>query len=535
MDPRFGCEIKTDADNFFVDVKLSRQILLLRCKKYISRFKVQYDASEHHSGHAHRINTDLATTSNMAIYDVWKADDGYASLGEELCLDVSEWPSQKPNNSFTLRLEEMTHFDFNDRHVSQARNLLRLEKAKGRKDINHLEVHYTCCLDEKVRLAIEALLCCDDREWVSFTMQGINGMSDYYFRPAPLEDFMPLFLALKSVQTLTLYSCAWFRGHGLDAILKLLPTYTNLRELRLQGWQLDRVSIAALVDGCTQHQSRTITLLSLRSCAFLGEGTFDQLLNLLLSEHQLKTLNLSYCNLNDSQIVPLFRKLKHHRSLECLHIGGNKCVTRSSVLSVADLISDDSCLIKDLNLRALWASYSEEGLLRRMVDLSPLFKALGKNLSLRQLSLSENCIDTHDISQLAITVPRTAMRHLDLGDNPFTEKGASLLFKMVQSCTQLESLRFENHYMTYSCAGAIRAAILINHYTCRIPKDSKAIPLSLWGDILSRIGQSSSHPHCTDNVAPSLVYHFLQATAGDSGLPLSMQFAPHRKEAPTLR
>lgn len=465
----------------------------------------------------------------MVIFDAWHSDDGYSVQGDELDGDVHDWPDPSSDNSLTLRLEELTHFDVSTRIEARSRNLLRLKKAKERQDINHLEVHYSCLADQNHRDAVEALLNCDSRRWISFTMHGINGVADLYTRPAPLEDLTSLFVALRSVEVLNLFSLPWLRGHGLDAVLKTIPLYYNLRELRLQGWQMDQISIAALVEalhGLNLPNKVSLSLLSLRSCAFLGEHAFHDVVDLLTTAKDLQTLNISYCNLRDAQIVYLVQEMSRHPSIRCLHIGGNECLSSTSVQVIGDWLGMDNCQLWDLNLRALWAAYSEEGLLHRPVDLSSLYDAVSRNRSLQRLILSENFIEDVDASKLIdAIVQKGSLLHLDLGDNPFTEKGASALLMLSQRCPSMESIRFENIYIPYECADAIKAQTSINLFSNRLSKRGTTVPLNLWPNLIPCLKYGSGDKSYADEASPDLIYHFLQATTGDFGLQLSFQLA----------
>ena len=70
----------------------------------------------------------------MAIVDVWHADDGYSIQGEELSIKIKDWPEPEQAKYLTLRLEELTQFEVNERIKARERNLLRLDQAKKRKE-----------------------------------------------------------------------------------------------------------------------------------------------------------------------------------------------------------------------------------------------------------------------------------------------------------------------------------------------------------------------------------------------------------------
>lgn len=462
----------------------------------------------------------------MVACDIWHADDGYSAQGEELGVDVTNWPTPKPLASLTLRLEELTHFDVKAREEAKMRNMMRLGIAQDREDVNHLEVHYTCCVDKTQRIAIEELLSCDERKWKSFTMIGINGIGDVSGRPAAFEELMPLFLALRSVEVLNLYSCSWFRGHGLDVILSAIPLYKNLRELRLQGWQMDRVSTSALQECLCGHDSRQISLLSLRSCAFLGGDTFGQIVKMVSSIDTLDTLNMSYCSLRDSQIVYLVEMLRTHGALRKLHLGGNECGLDESVSTIADWLSSKDCQLRDINLRALWTAFSDDGLLQRSVHLCSLFSAIRQNVSLERLALSESQLEDNEIACLIAAIQgKSAFSHLDVSNNPFSNDGASSLLLLAKRYTKLQSIRFENDYVSYKCADSIKVQTRINLINGKIQGGEAHVPLSLWPRILQKVQDGTYCPSCTDKFSPELAFHLLQSTTGVFGLPLSVQAA----------
>jgi hypothetical protein len=423
-------------------------------------------------------------------------------------------------------LEELTHYDVNARIEARGRNLVRLNEAKQRKDVAHLEAHYTCCVDKIQLDALEELLTCDERQWLSFTLQGINGLSDFYARPASLESLTSLFMALRTVEVLNLHSCTLSRGHGLEVILKTIPFLSQLRELRLHGWQMDRISISNLILSLKEQDSKAVTLLSLRSCYFLGEDTFTALVSGLSSIEQLRTLNLSYCNLGDNEIIPLVHSLKSHPSIKCLHIGGNSCVTTDSVNAIADWVKEDSCQLQDLNLRALWIGFSEEGLVQRLVGLANLYHSLSVNKSLQNLTLSENYLENDDIDELTTALSSSpVLSFLDVADNPFEEKGAETLLRLVYGCRALESVRFENYFMTYRCADAIKTYARFNYADRRLVDRPVNLPLSLWPNALSRVQNGCGDRIYSYNGAPDVIFHLLQSSTGDFGLPLSLRIA----------
>ena len=462
----------------------------------------------------------------MAIYDKWDADYGYSIQGEELDLDATDWAPPDEKKVYTLRLEELTQYDISERVDARERNMFRLSKASQRSDIAHLEVHHTCLVDKIQREALEALLTCDGRVWQSFTLQGINGLTDLYSRSSSMEDFSSVFMALRTVKVLNLHSCTLNRGHGLEDILKTIPFLVELRELRLQGWQMDEISVSMLSEALREQKSKAVTLLSLRSCCFLGEETFDSVMRCICENEQLCTLNLSYCHLRDNDILPLIQALKKHPNLTSLHIGGNSCISSESVRAISEWIEEDSCRLIDLNLRALWVGYSEEGLLQRTVDLSGIFQSLARNLSIRRLTLSENYLEDEDMERLqSVLTQKDNLNFLDLGDNPFTEKAARVLLYLIQKYPSIESVRFENHYQRYRCADEIKPRARFNYVDRRLQRKSVDIPLQVWPHALARVQKQCSEKSFSEATAADVILRLLQEPTGNFGLPLSFRIA----------
>ena len=143
-----------------------------------------------------------------------------------------------------LKLDDITQYDYGERQAIQKQNRTCLIKAKQRHDIKHLDIHYTCIDKRIMDLLIDLLLSStppsssvtssrntDDKKhasptariWESFTLRGINGLGDLfnYARSTitSLEDLVPLFVALRNVKILNIYSCSQSRGHGLERLL----------------------------------------------------------------------------------------------------------------------------------------------------------------------------------------------------------------------------------------------------------------------------------------------------------------------------
>jgi hypothetical protein len=450
---------------------------------------------------------------------------------ELLQFDVANWPPYDVVKRYKLCLEDTTHYDVTAGLRSKERNLSRIEKAKSRPDIAHMEVQYCCCIDHDQRVAIESLLQYDGREWVSFTMTGINGIEDLYADATAAEQYLySFFLRLTTVKVLNLYSCISNRGHGLETILKAIPNFDQLKELRIEGWQMDGVSIRALAESLQFQHMKSISLLSLRSCLFLGEGAFNEMITAIHNVPNLEHVNVSYCNLGDNEIISLVNSLRAHPSINTVHLEGNFCGSQLSVSSIADWIKDPACNLHSLNTRGLWIGFSEEGLVQRYVNLMPIFDALSMNLNLRSFTISENYLEDNDVIQLAVALlesPDRKLTSLDVGDNPFQEAGARSLLEVVQTVRTLRFVRFENNFLQYSCADHLKLLAEFNRYDPLLLDNSAHIPMPLWSLALSRIQEQHSVNYFPDDTTRSMniLYRMLQSSTGPFGQQLLLRIA----------
>jgi Ran GTPase-activating protein (RanGAP) involved in mRNA processing and transport len=362
-------------------------------------------------------------------------------------------------------------------------------------------------------------------------MIGINGMGDFYSTPATAENLYSLFSALRNIQILNLHSSTLNRGHGLEVILKAIPWMDQLKELRLEGWQMDRISVSDLVESIKGQHKQSVTFLSMRSCLFLGEDTFLEWAAGLKDITKLRTLNISYCNLGDNEIIPLVEAIKSHPSIERVHLGGNCCRTQQSVSAIATLIGEQTCKLVDLNLRAMWVGFSEEGLVQRFVNLTPVFDALSENESIQHLTISENYLEDNELRQITkalLAQPKRQLKYLDVGDNPFEESGAKTLIELVRGLPALHDIRFENHFLPYRCSELVKLLSEFNHYDKLFSDKSVEIPLSIWPHAFARLqqqGVETSMP--SDQRATNHIFRFLRSTTGPNGHELSLQIALH--------
>jgi Ran GTPase-activating protein (RanGAP) involved in mRNA processing and transport len=271
----------------------------------------------------------------------------------------------------------------------------------------------------------------------------------------------------------------------------------------------------------------------MRSCLFLGESAFAEITNGLQYIPQLKTLNLSYCSLGDTDIIPLVRSVRYHSNIECVHLGGNFCHTPKSVDVIADWINDPACKLRDINLRGLWVGFNQGGLLQRFVNLAPVFYALGNNSSIHDLTMSENYLEDNEVRQLVdallSNLPKRKLQYLDVGDNPFEENGAKALENLVRRVKTLRAIRFENHFMTYQCSELVKLLAEFNHYDKLLVKNPVDVSLSVWPHAFARIQDFVTENNLqSDRTAPNHLFRLLRSSTGPYGHELSLRIAMSR-------
>ena len=449
---------------------------------------------------------------------------------EVLDFDISNWPSPKEKKTFTLKLESMIDGSMEEKSRSRRRNMIRLEKAQGRQDIVNLSIHFSCCKDILQLEGITSLINNSNRKWNSFSMTGINEVGNMYSSKEFPEEIKLLFEALKHVKALKLSSCNLNIGHGLELILEKIQLFTCLEELRLEGWQIDRISATTLIECLKCHADKSIRLLSMRSCRFLGENSFDIFCRGLKYVERLYTLDMSNCNLNDNDVIPLISSITRHPRIECVDLEKNCCQTQSSLDTIASWIKDDNCKLRVLNVRGLWTGFSEEGLFQRFVDTTPLFLALSHNTSLYDLNLSENCLENEEVKRFTSLLRNSSTKlcYIDVGMNPFNENGAKSLLQLVRDLKTIQHVKFENSFMEYECARLIEIQAEINYLDAFIGK-SLDIPLSLWPHIFARIqcGTRTGKFNRLSKLSSDHIYRLLRAGTGAYGKQLSLRIATH--------
>jgi hypothetical protein len=195
------------------------------------------------------------------------------------------------------------------------------------------------------------------------------------------------------------------------------------------------------------------------------------------------------------------------------------------VTAIAEWIQDTYCQLTNLNLRALWIGFTDDGLLQRPVSLAPLFEALMANTSLTNLTLSENYLEDEDMIKLnsaLLTRPSKILNHLDVADNPFGEAGAKDLEKLLRQLKSVVSVHFENDiWAPYQCAEALKFRAQINLVEQKLRVNSAVQPeMHLWPRAFAKVQENFDS-------GKSIIFYLLRSTMGPHGKELSMQIATH--------
>lgn len=444
--------------------------------------------------------------------------------------DVARWPEPKEGIQTKLVLRERPLFGEFEQAELRAKHERLLQAAKERKDMTHVDIHFSS-LDEVTLYKLIELLRHDDRVWESFTLNGINEMQ-LFPTTAPavkVEELGPLLVAMRNLKKLTLASCNLSRDHSLlETLLKMLPILTDLHELKLHGWQIDRVCTNAMIRTLTGAEAKHLSALSLNSCEFVGgEAVFQKFVGAVKNLANIESLNLSYCGLDDAQVARLAKAYQETGLLRRLHLGGNECMTEESVQALSEWIKSTTTL-EDLNLRALWIGFAE-GIVQRIVDLSSLYDALGENTTIRRLTLSENFVGSSDVQQLKQAFHNNSnLEFLDISHNPLGAVGANYALAIVNE-HRLKDLRFQNHFCRYPSADQIELQLEKNTLDDQLSSLKKKPALAPF--ILERIQKRTSRGdiskmESSPSLVPDLLFHVLTAPIGEeehTGMPLVLQ------------
>jgi len=386
-------------------------------------------------------------------------------------------------------------------------------------DTHHVTLHASLCLQKDFLIQQQQQQQQQQQhyDWQSFTIQGLSDLFDLYGTAlSRLAHFLGSQTKLHSLHFLD----APLQGERV--LLEHLPD--TLEELTLTGWCIDEMAVECIITRCSSSSS--LKRLALTHCRFLGDSTLYQLLASL--SKQIESLNLSHCDLSDHDVLNVLSALKHDDDddddnnagpLQHLDLSHNHCQNEQTLQFLSTWLQDHGSL-KTLNLQGLWIDYSSDGLLQRSVSLAPLYKALCRNTSLRDLNLAENCLDNVDLQDLISAISQQGrLEHLNVSHNPFGEESVGALLEFLQeqerqdNSHRLETIQLDNEFLNYPSAISIEA-----HLQCaRVERKLRGrdIPMSLWPQILSAVSDREESSHSAD-----VVLWLLSRLQGDYGLPL---------------
>jgi len=153
---------------------------------------------------------------------------------------------------------------------------------------------------------------------------------------------------------------------------------------------------------------------------------------------------------------------------------------------------------------------------------------LQENSSIQRLTLSENYLEDADIKKMSESFrTKTKIKFLDIADNPFSEQGAESVLQLVQECPSIESIRFENHFLTYKCQEAIRTFARFNYAERRLLHQTGNVPLSVFPTIFSNVQTRCGDRYQTEGERRNMLFWLLRSPLGKAALPLNFQVAAH--------
>lgn len=240
--------------------------------------------------------------------------------------------------------------------------------------------------------------------------------------------------------------------------------------------------------------------------------------------------------LEDYSVAHLIRALEHNSKLEHLDLSRNKCID-IGMAALASLI--DRTQLRKLNVSSQRMDQNQ------FMNTFHLVGALGRTLTLESLQLQSNNLSSdYDMANLAATLTHnTSIKCIDLSDNNIEGSAMNILSSRIPSMKVLENLLVDNNYefdenTSQNLAKGMKENEVIRIIKCdqnlvdfktiqyyadlnwggrRFITQSKSngkdygeinpsIPLSLWPQIISRIGGLSEDCERRANV----VYYLLQ-------------------------
>jgi hypothetical protein len=198
--------------------------------------------------------------------------------------------------------------------------------------------------------------------------------------------------------------------------------------------------------------------LSFSNCAISVEG-FECLARGLSSNTSLETLDLTYTNMEDLNIIALVHGLRNNKTLKCLDLSGQAELSQSGWAAIERLIGYN--VLRELLLAHTEGSVGGASILAsclsgnhslEKLDLEGAFgedeasesflalcESLRGNTTLRHLDVRGNGLDLDGVCAAALKLDTMSLETLHLNENSVTSCGISALARSLQgSCTLKE-------------------------------------------------------------------------------------------------
>ena len=350
-------------------------------------------------------------------------------------------------------------------------------------------------VDEHAALTLLNIIQRNQRKLNSIEVMNCEGKIESSFCTAILND------RVRQVKLINVH----LDQSGFQALGEALRVNTSVSYLRLTALTLSAKAVEAIIKGLIKN--KTLSSLDLKWSNFDNEAAVHELAKGLSENKCVRSLILSGCGLEDSQVAILLRFLTGHPSLEGLDLDGNKCGREASA-ALSTVLRDNKCRIRNLNLSCQRVDIGcemefhiiSQGLAAnnsvisldisnnrvRDEDLEWISLALIKNRTLHDLNLARNKITQEGIVSIAKSIHHMrGLKKLSLWGNEVTETGANALCLGLRENFVVESLTL---FQEFSCSNDIQRLTFLNRAGRSIFQAApNSVPSSLWPFLLARI------------------------------------------------
>lgn len=345
-----------------------------------------------------------------------------------------------------------------------------LAAAESSPNIQRLDFSTIRLDNPLLMISIIDLLHSDDRIWDRISFDECEGITPgLLLKALQGSSVKSLHLTHNQLQHATMVSLG-----------KILASNACLREFRLTDFILPS-GMMSVAEGLLGNS--TLCTLDLTGSIWSDKQSTASALAMGLRGNQgLRTLNISRCDLHDSQLEVLCGALSSHASLLWLDLANNSFGTKAITALTSLLIqngSDDESKSKQSS-RLAGLTMTSCGVTDD--DAARLATALRHNTTLEHLHLSENCIQDRGIQLFAAELRNfKTLKTLDLFQNEFNA-GAKYLLEALQTNVELNHLLMDRHI---KCYDEIQYQMSLNRGGRRFLAASAA-PLALWPLVLER-------------------------------------------------